>query len=485
VDDNASDFKEIFDLVIAFNEETRYEKLLNIILKKMMGFTKSDAGTLYIVENNELHFRIVRNITLGIYKQENIDLPAQPIVKNSESVSVYSAFNNEMVVVDDVYTDTRFNFAGSKNYDKMTGYTTRSMLVMPLTFHKKEEEEVLGVIQLLNAQSYNDVRTLTLLPGLANIAASTLANLTHLSEIRSLFHSFATAMAKTIDERSSYNSNHTINVATLCEKFALYLNTKYDSGELYFDDRRLEELTMSAILHDIGKIITPVSIMDKSDRLGERLPLVRFRFELKRLQLENANHNGTISQKDYSQQSETLRLAKKLVEKVVIPSPISENQVAEIQALSCLTYTDFEGNDAPLLDKEDIESLSVRFGTLTAGERRVMQEHAAITGRILENASFSRYYGNVLRWAQSHHEFLDGSGYPQGIQGDDITTEICILTMMDIFEALTAVDRPYKKAMSIDNAFNILTTMAEEGKLNAELVQMFWQSKCWEGVVGQ
>ncbi|MCL1863293.1 MAG: HD domain-containing protein [Defluviitaleaceae bacterium] len=479
-----NDLQEIFDLVIAFNKETRYEKLLNIILKKMMGFTKSDAGTLYIVEDGELHFRIVRNITLDIYKQDDIDLPSQPIVKDSESVSVYSAFNNETVVVGDVYTDTRFNFAGAKNYDKMTGYTTRSMLVMPLTFNQDSESKVIGVIQLLNAEAYDDERTLTLLPGIANIAANTLANLTHISEIRSLFHSFATAMAKTIDERSSYNSNHTINVATLCEKFAMYLNTQYDSGDLHFDYRRMEELIMSAILHDIGKIITPISIMDKSDRLGERLPTVRFRFELKRLQVENDFLTKKISPEDYEKQASTLKAAKDLVEEVVVPSPITENQVAEIAALSCLTYTDFEGNQAPLLEKEDIESLSVRFGTLTAGERRVMQEHAAITGRILENASFSKYYGNVLKWAQSHHEFLDGSGYPLGIQGDEVTTEISILTMMDIFEALTASDRPYKRAQSVDNSLNILADMADEGKLNKELVEIFTKSRCWEGVVG-
>jgi len=482
--------EKIFEMILAFNKERKYERLLNIILTKMMEMTCSDAGTLYIREDGELHFRILKNNTLNIFKsaEETIDLPPVPLNGNSiENVSAYAAINNEIIVIDDVYESNRFNFSGPKNYDRLTGYRTRSMLVLPLTAYRDDKPEVLGVMQLLNATdtktgnpaSYGNVFNPPVLPALANIAANTLSNLIHLEEIRMLFHSFASAMARTIDERSSYNSNHTLKVAKLCESFAKYLNGRFTEGHLYFDDKRLEELTMSAILHDIGKVTAPVSVMDKADRLGNKLSEVRYRFEIKKLQTENDFHKGLISKDEFEKNKKILADAKELVEAAIIPAPVSDEKISEIQKLSVLKYRNSAGEEVPLLELEDIESLSVRFGTLTDGERKIMQEHAAITGRILDNSAFSKYYANVYEWSRSHHEFLDGTGYPRGIKGEDVPTEVCILTIMDIYEALTAADRPYKKAMPEEKAFEILADMAEKGKLDKELVALFKESCVW------
>ena len=490
------DIRQIFDVVLAFNSELRYEEMLNLILTKMMEITCSDAGTLYILEDGKLHFRIIKNDTLGIHRKadETIDLPPIELDKNNiENVSAYTAINNEVVVIEDVYKESaRFNFSGPKNYDKITGYRTCSMLVLPLASYWNNNVEILGVIQLINATdpvtkkvgSYGNIFSPPVIPALANVAANTLANLMHIREIRLLFNSFVSAMVQAIDERSKYNSNHTKKVAALCTSFALYLNSRFPGGHLYhFDEVNLEELTMAAMLHDIGKILIPLSVMDKTDRLGERLPIIRSCFEIKYLQLENDFLKDHISYEVYLQESERFKEALKLVESSATTGFITDKIASEIQQLSTLTYRSPSGNVVPILETSDIESLLIRKGTLTNSERQIMQEHASTTHRILQNIAFKKYYKNVGVWAGSHHEFLDGSGYPAGLKGNSIAPEICIITIMDIFEALTANDRPYKKAMTVDKAIEIISEMAEDGKLHQELVGLFKESKVWDEVL--
>ena len=489
------DIQKIFDVVLAFNRQLRYEDMLNIILTKMMEITNSDAGTLYITDEDKLHFRIIKNNTLGIHQtaDEVIDLPPVSLNKDHiENVSAYTALNNEIVIVDDVYTNEKFNFSGPRNYDKITGYRTCSMLVLPLATYWNRNVEVLGVIQLINATDpvtkkvmpYGNIFSPPIIPALANVAANTLTNLTHIKEIRLLFQSFVSAMVRAIDERSKYNSNHTQKVTVLCERFAKYLNGRFPVGHpYYFDEIHMEELAMSAMLHDIGKIVTPISIMDKADRLGERLSVVRSRFEVKLLQLEVDMLKNHITEEEFTTKTEAIKKAHAVVESAAFTEELSEELANEVQQLVGITYRNPSGNDVPLLDARDLEALSVRRGTLTHGERAVMQEHVSVTSRILHNMAFGKYYKNVHKWARSHHEFLDGSGYPDGLRGSELTPEICIITIMDIFEALTANDRPYRRAMPVDRALSILTDMASAGKLHQELVKFFIESQVWQGVI--
>lgn len=489
------DLDKIFEIVLEFNGETNYERLLDTILTKMMELTHSDAGTLYVVEDGMLHFRIIKNTTLNISQSADdlIELPSISLESSDiESVSAYSAINNEIVVIDDVYESKRFNFSGSKKYDEITGYRTRSMLVLPLCAFRDENTDVLGVIQLLNATDgdigrivpYGDIYNPPIIPAIANIAANTLANIRHIDDIRTLFHSFVTAMTQAIDERSKYNSNHTQKVVALCDAFIRYLNGRFPKGDpLYFSEKRTEELTMAAMLHDIGKIATPLNIMDKADRLGENFPLVRYRFEIKRFQIENEMLKGELTQDEYNEQNKALLYAQELIESAAVAPFVTDAQIAEIQKLSVLTYKDSSGEIVPLLEPYEIESLCIRKGTLTDSERGIMQEHAAVTGRILDSIAFSKYYADIPYWARGHHEFADGRGYPLGLSGEDIPTEIAIITIMDIFEALTASDRPYKKSMPVEKALGILSQMVDEGKLNGTLVALFRESRAWDTIV--
>ncbi|MCL2674508.1 MAG: GAF domain-containing protein, partial [Defluviitaleaceae bacterium] len=257
---NIHDIEKIIDVVLSFGSETRYSMLLDIILTKMIEITHSDAGTLYILEDNQLHFGIIKNASLNIYQSsglvcinapENgtISFPPIPLDKNSiDNISAYAAINNKIVAIDDVYTSRQFNFSGPKKYDKLTGYRTQSMLVLPLSMSMdNQDDHVLGVIQLINATDpktgnvvpYNNIENPPIIPSLSKIASNTLGNLLHMQEIRELFRSFVAMLTQAIDERSSYNNLHTQNVAWYCNAFAKYLNTKFEPGQpLYFDETR-------------------------------------------------------------------------------------------------------------------------------------------------------------------------------------------------------------------------------------------------------
>ncbi|MDR2183365.1 MAG: HD domain-containing protein [Clostridiales bacterium] len=490
----AYDFKKVFDVVLAFNSETRYEKLLDIILTKMMEITRSDGGTLYIVEDEKLHYRIVKNISLGIFQSDG-EISMPPIVlddENIKNVRAYAALKNEIVMIDDVYASKEFNFNGTKKFDEDMGYTTKSMMFLPLCASRSENQEVLGVIQLINAMDaktgevvpYGDTFAPPVATALANLAAGTLVNLMHMHDIKMLFYSFVGVMTQAIDERSRYASTHTQTVAKLCKDFAQYLQANFPKDHpYYFDENRIERLTVAALLHDIGKIVTPVNIMDKATRLGESMFTLRNRFEIKRHQLEIDFLKGVLTQKSYNNEIKRLNDALVLVEAVNPAGFLPEEIFERVEKLEDFTYRNSLGQVVPLLDEYDMEALLIRRGTLTRRERLLMEDHAVVTGRLLDKMAFWKYYKqykDVPELARNHHEFLNGTGYPRRLTAEDIHLDTCIMTITDIFEALLAEDRPYKRSVPVDKALSILWEMAEEGKLHKELVRLFSESRVWE-----
>ena len=483
------DATKIVDVILSFNSEVDYEKLLNTILTKMMEITHSDGGTIYTIEDNELHFRILKNISLDIHQTEGINLP--PIVLDADNVnniSAYSAINNEVVVIDDVYASDRFNFDGPKNYDKITGYRTRSMLTLPLATVSSDgkTQEVIGVIQLLNCTNadgtlgaYVNIENPPVIPALAKIAASTLANIGHIQEIYGMFRSFVSVMTQAIDERSAYNTRHTINVARFVMKFIDYLNANFAPGSVYhFDKSRREQMELTALLHDIGKIVTPVEVMDKATKFGDRMYGLRYRFDIAELHIENSMLKNNLSHEEYSESKRRLEEARKLAEYINESSYIEDEIRAKIPDLKDLHYIK-DGVKCNVFEDRDIDSLNILYGTLTEKERAVMQEHVKITARLLDKLPFYKYYEGIPKWASDHHELLDGNGYPKRLKGDQIVLESRLLTICDIFEALTAEDRPYKNRIPLEKAISILIGMADEGKLDGELVKLFIKSEAW------
>lgn len=495
----AKDYDEIFDVILAFYKERDYYELLDSILAKMMEITHADGGTLYVVEDDMLHFRIMRNLSKGIYLRAKDKIDAAPILldqNNIQNISAYAAINNEIVSIEDVYNNTEFDFAGPKQYDLEHNYKAQSMLVFPLTAtgSDKKEPKVIGVIQLINSinpqtgeiEPFGDIYNPPVLPALSNISANALANILYMKEIQELFNSFVRVMTKAIDERSPYNNNHTNNVARYCRLFAEYLGHRFEKGDaLYFDDNRKEQLVMAAYLHDIGKLVTPLEIMDKSDRLGHQLEILRLRLQLKKQQDENAFFRGTLSADERDRSLAEISSARQLMEQVNTAGYVTEEMLEKISRLASMTYLDENGVQQPLFDENHLACLSIRQGTLTQQEREVMQDHVRVTARLLEQMNFNHYYKDVPVWASHHHELLDGTGYPHSLSGEQIQPEESILCIMDIFDALTAFDRPYKQPQDAQIALDLLRDLVEEGKLPGYLVELFAESKVWEEVKGR
>ena len=486
---------ELLDIILAFNRETKYDRLLNILMTKMMTLTNSDAGTLYLLKDKALHFHIVKNKSLGVSQSadEVSRLPSIPLNENFiDNVCAHVALSKQITIIDDVYTDMRFNFSGPKNYDTLTGYRTKSMLVLPMISVFDNVSETLGVIQLINAtdaatgmvSSYSNSIDESVLLGITNIAANILSNFLHILEADSLFSSLVDVTTQAIGERSVYSRNHTQNVSRYCRAFAEYLNNRFMPGDkYYFDNAGIRSITLAALLHDIGKIITPLEIMDKSDRLGSVIVELRHRFAIKGYQLEIALLEGKINRTVYKLEKDGVTGALDFIESINNARAITDDQVESIRELGELTYVSPDGKTLPLLSEDEITALSIRSGTLTPKERRIMQEHVMVTGRLLEKIPFPERYKYAPVWARNHHEFLNGSGYPKGLKGNEIDVGSRILTIADIFDALVSRDRPYKTSVPVGRSLIILDEMADEGKLDKELVQLFRESKAWEGIV--
>lgn len=494
-----ADFDKVFDVVVAFSVEKDYYRLLEVILNKMMEITNADGGTLYVLEDKVLYSRIMRNQSLNFFRAATDPTGLTPITldeHNIENVSACCAINNEIILIDDIYDSEKFNFTGPKNFDKSNDYRTKSMLVLPLTATGGDGHEVIsgtgnkviGVIQLINAIDrqtgkvcpFGPIHDPPVLPALANIAANTLANIKFSKEVQDLFDSFVRVMTSAIDERSHYNSNHTNNVARYCGRFVDYLNTLYPPEHPYsFTRLRREQLALAALLHDIGKIITPLEVMDKGTRLGGHLDMIRLKFDLRKCQIERSMLRGEIDAPECERLLRESDEALALVERSDAAGFLPDETLEKLKQIAQMDYVGAKGEREPIFSTDNIESLTVQRGTLTTAERRVMQEHVSITERLLGKITFSSGYRDVVRWAGAHHEFMDGTGYPEGLKSNQIPMEAAILTIADIYDALTADDRPYKKAMPAEKAAAILRDMASEGKLHPELTELFLQSKAY------
>ncbi|HOS68484.1 MAG TPA: HD domain-containing phosphohydrolase [Bacillota bacterium] len=482
--------EELLNIGIALSAEKNHTKLLERILQEARRITNADAGTLYLCEQDHLVFKIIHNDTLGIYQGghgEPVDLPPVPL--DPANVSSWVALNKKSVNIPDVYNADNFDFSGPKKYDAITGYRTGSMLVVPL---ENNDGEVIGVLQLLNAKNEKG-QTIPFAPDLERIvfslasqAAVSLTNMQYIQEIDNLFHSFVQVMATAIDARTPYNVNHTRNIARLAEKFAAYLDnlTGGPFSSEKFPESRTAQLVMAAWLHDIGKVAIPLSVMDKPSRLGERIEYVRQRLELVEnrlirsfLEKKVAGAEEHDQEEEHRQQLERLSQARELIEKANNPSTFVDQDLArELSELA--NWEPLPG--VRLLTDEELTCLSIPKGTLTNEERKIMESHVTVAKRMLEKIRFNSRYKDVPAWALSHHELLDGTGYPQGLKAGEITLEARILAVLDVYDALTASDRPYKKAMPPNTAISILEKMAEEGKLDNLLVAAFKESRIWE-----
>ena len=285
-------------------------------------------------------------------------------------------------------------------------------------------------------------------------------------------------MSAAVDARSPYNANHTKNMVRFGKNFVSYLNEK--QGDWTFSKLEERQFLMSIWLHDIGKLVIPLEIMDKKTRLGDCLRCVKHRFERIELLTELDFVKGKLTKEEYEQRLEELHYDLEFILHTDSISFVDAKRASYIQMIQKKRYLEKDGNWYPYLTLEETKCLMIPKGTLTAEERSLMEQHVDITEHLLKRIHFTKQLEKVPVWAPAHHEFLDGSGYPNRKTADEIEREVRIMTIFDIFEALIATDRPYKKPLTIEKAFCVLNEMVEEGKLDGDILRLFIESRAWE-----
>ncbi len=506
--------KSLYEIGTALSAERDMNRLQELILQRCRELTGADAGSLYLLDDDAnkqriLRFEIAQNDSVvgGGFRKMTMPL-------TDESIAGYVALTGRTLNLADAYqlpagTPFRFNDA----FDRSSGYRTKSMLVVPMRNH---EGDVIGVIQLINrkrsfttklenpeivereVESFS-VESEQVLDSLTSQAAVALDNRLLLDNIEQLFEGFVRASVTAIESRDPTTSGHSERVAELTVGIARVVS---DIGvdrwkNVGFTEQQLREIRYAGLLHDFGKIGVRENVLVKAKKLFDwQLDVIRLRFallhkthefEYERKQLDailNHGQEGWLKVRDTLEREHEARLAQ-LDEDLTAIIEANEPTVLDQEAADRLTtiatrQLEVNGVTAPMLGDDEILALSVRRGSLTENERREIESHVSHTFRFLSLMPWTRQLKGVPLIAWSHHEKLDGTGYPQGLKGDQIPLQSRMMTIADIYDALTASDRPYKRAVPVVKALDILNDEVRRGALDSELLDIFIQRKVYE-----
>lgn len=498
--------KRLTDIGTALSSEAHTQKLLEMIVEYAMSFTNADGGTLYIMSEDKKHleFEIVRNTSLKVKmggSGEKISWPPVKLVndagkENHANVSAHVALTGKTVNIPDVYDIEGFDFSGTKSFDKRTGYRSKSMLVVPLRDH---ENEIIGVLQLLNAL---DVRTKSIVSfspeaqtttlSLASQAAIAITKNRLIHDLENLFEAFIRTIAKAIDEKSPYTGGHVKRVADLALMIAEKINEKKDGvyAGVSLTADQLKELRIAAWMHDIGKVTTPEYIVDKGSKLEtkyDRIHEVCTRFEVfkrdaeirflkKKMELlENGNREDISRlEQEYAEELITIEENVQFIRAVNTGGEfLSDEKINKIKAIAKNTWLNNK-ESMPWLSENEVYNLSISKGTLTNEERDKIQDHVRLTEAMLKELPFPKKLSHVTEYASAHHETLNGTGYHKKLNGSQIPLQARILAFADIFEALSASDRPYKKGKTATEVKKILGFMAKDQHIDKDIYDLFF-----------
>lgn len=509
-EDQIKHMKQLAQIGIALSGEKDIEKLLEAIVDEARDLSNADAGTLYIMDQKKssLRFEILQNASMktrmGGTSGVEITFPEVPLFKdgapNLSNVSSYVALKNKTVNIPDVYEAEGFDFTGPRNYDATTGYRSKSMLVIPM---KNHENDIIGVLQLLNAQDPDTEEVIPfsteyvdLVASLASQAAVALTNAQLIQDLTDLFDAFIRSIATAIDEKSPYTGGHINRVVDLTMMIAEKINQTNEGAfkDLSFDETELKALRMAAWMHDVGKITTPEHVVDKATKLEtiqDGLHLIEIRFGLiaKAIENEQLRREVDLWQKgdtdardsakgnaDIAEELKALAEDLDFIRDCNTPAEfMSDEKIERLEAIARKTYV-VDGEDHTYLTPEEVQKLSIKKGTLTAKERAVIENHTTMTAKMLNKLPFPKLLAKVPDYAAAHHEKLDGTGYPQRLSRAEISVQARIMAIADIFEALTAPDRPYKKPMKLSQAIKIMGFMKKDHHIDPDIFDLFMQS---------
>ena len=514
VDDLLRRLEQLNEIGAALSKERDINRLLESILLAAKVITNADGGTLYRMseDQTELRFEILRTdslrIAMGGSSGKAISFPNLPLhqsdgTPNDSLVAAYAAIHHQTVNIADAYTEPNFDFSGTRHFDERTGYRSKSFLTVPMRNH---EGEVIGVLQLLNAQAPGSTEVVSfsssdqsLVESLASQAAIALTNRLLVGQLEALFESFINLINLAIDEKSHYTGGHCQRVPALTMMLAeaVNQNQKGPLAGFTMDDRDRYELKIAGLLHDCGKVTTPVHVVDKSTKLQtlyDRIHLVDTRFEvLKRdAEIEALHRQFALRPKpDANAQAQIwgqykadiaaieddrlfLRAANAGAEKT------DDKDLARVrQIASSRVWRNVDGMETEFLTADELQNLTIRAGTLTQAERNTINHHIVATIRMLEKLPWPKHLRNVPEYAGGHHERMDGKGYPKGLTRDQMSVQARVMGIADIFEALTASDRPYKPGMKLSQAMAIMQRFKHNGHIDPDLFDVFVAEKVY------
>jgi HD-GYP domain-containing protein (c-di-GMP phosphodiesterase class II) len=520
VDDLFRRLEQLNEIGASLSAERDINRLLESILLAAKTITRADGGTLYLLTEEDgakrLRFEIMRTESLNIAMggTTGTPIPFYPIhlykdgKPNNQMVATFAALTGQTVNIADAYTAEGFDFTGTRNFDKKTGYRSKSFLTVPMKDH---ENEIIGVLQLINSQDpasgvvvpFSDADQ-RLAESLASQAAIALTNRQLITQLESLFESFIAMINTAIDEKSPYTGGHCQRVPELTMMLAEAVNTTKQGPLRNFDmnDKDRYELKIAGLLHDCGKVTTPVHVVDKATKLEsifDRIHLVDTRFEvlkrdaeiellkgsaaLQRQGLDELSLRERTSQLEqaYKARLNQLDQDREFLRKCNIGAEFMPPEAQEqVKKIAGYHWLDQSGNTAHFLTDDEIENLSIQRGTLTANEREIINNHIVSTIKMLEALPWPKHLLRVPEYAGGHHERMDGKGYPRGLTREQMSVQARVMGIADIFEALTARDRPYKKGKTLTESLQILGKFKEGGHIDPDLFDVFIRQKVYQ-----
>ena len=514
-----SELQELNKIGMALMSERNSDRLLGLILTQARTLTTSDAGSLYLVEEGEdgeqhLHFCLAQNDTLPDISTPDFTLPL-----DETSVAGYAASTGEPLVIEDAYDIPEWlPFTHNKAaFDEKFGYRAKSQLVVPM---KDRKGKVVGVIQLINRKSdpsadirddeaasefvlpYRSREVATLL-SLAGQAAVSIENGQLYQDIENLFDFFIQAAVIAVDQRDPTTSGHSVRVTALtCDLAeAAHNATEGPFKDVSFTPEEMKQLRYAGLLHDFGKIGVSEEVLVKMNKLPPVMEArIESRFDYIHKALETDFHQkktayllerGSEGFEGFVQQLETefneaverVDRYREAVREANMPRVLAEEGAEILQEIGDTTYLDPEGSEAPYLTQDELHYLSIKRGSLDPEERRQIEAHVVYSYNYLLEIPWTEELSRIAEIAKGHHEKMNGKGYPDGVSAEGIPVETRFMTVCDIFDALTASDRPYKKALPVEKALSILKMEAEEGGLDPDSVELFIESEVYRKVL--
>lgn len=504
--ENFSRLEQLTEIARALALERDLTRLFEAILMSAKRVTHADGGTFYYAseDGKTLNFNLVLNESLKLHlggtSKTPVTIPPMALYDaqgepNHHSVVAHCALTRKSVRIDDAYRAQGFDFRGAKEFDAKNHYRSQSFLTVPMLSH---DEQLIGVLQLINAR---DARGKTIpfsepdqrfIEAVAAQAAIALENHMLVEHMEKLFLSFINLINVAIDEKSPHTGGHCQRVPELTMMIAdaAAATTSGPLADFHMSERDRKELLIAGLMHDCGKITTPVHVIDKSTKLQtiiDRIEMIDARFEVLKRDAEiNALHqklSGEDAAQVDAQLAQELAALSSDQEFLHFANIGQEKMLAADQErvvhIGKRTWRGAQGTPQPLLNANEIENLTVPYGTLTKSEREMINHHIVLTIKMLEALPWPKHLRNVPEYAGGHHERMDGKGYPRGLTREQMSVQARVMGIADIFEALTAKDRPYKVGKTLTESLTILGRMAESGHVDPDLFKVFVAQKVY------